>query len=119
MPTGSQKISIGLPTMGASALCQFVQQLLLLLVGPRPGFLAVFLDQLAQRLNPLIALAPQTLGSLQALLVPPQGLALLFDGRLHLRHEALVVEQPFPPHARPALLAPALGVLAAIMLQVP
>src|SRR5690606_1505960 len=87
MPTGSQKIVVGLPTMSEGALGQFIQQLLLLLVGPRPGFLAVFLDQLAQRLDPLIALAPEGTGSLQALLVPTQGLALLFDCRLHLRHE--------------------------------
>src|SRR5690606_15020331 len=119
MPTGSQKIAIGLPTMGEGALGEFIQQLLLLLVRPRSGFLAVFVDQLAQRLDPLVALAPKSAGSLQALLVPAQGLALLLDGRLHLPHEALVVEQPFPPHAGPALLAPALGVLAAIMLQVP
>src|SRR5690606_23613877 len=117
MPTGSQRIAVGLPTMGESALGQLVQQLLLLLVGPRPGFLAVFVDQLAQRFDPLVALAPEGAGPLQTLLVPTQGLALLLASCLHLRHEALVIEQPLPTHAGPALLAPALGVLAAIVLQ--
>src|SRR5690606_34968270 len=86
-------------TVGKQPLGELVQQFLLLLVGAGAGFFAVAFDQLAQGFHPLIALAPGLPGALQAGLIPAHGLALLLDGGLHLRHEALVIEQPVTPDA--------------------
>src|SRR5690554_6082838 len=99
-------------------LGQFIQQLLFLLVGPGAGFISVFFNQFAQGFDPLITLLPGGAGALQALLMPAQGLALLFDGGLHLRHEALIIEQPLPADPFPAALRPALGVFATVVLQI-
>src|SRR5690606_22683898 len=100
------------------ALGQLIQQLLLLLVSPGPGLFPITLDQLAQRLDPLVALAPVASGPLQALGIPVHRLPLLLDGHVHLAHEALVVDQPVTAHTLTAALGPALLVFAGIVLQV-
>src|SRR5690606_26032755 len=103
---GSAGSSVAGAAVTEQALGQLIQQLLLLLVSPGPGLFPVTLDQLAQRLDPLVALLRVVRGRLQALDIPVLRQHLLLVGLVQLAHEALVVDKPVAYHTRYAAMGP-------------